>query len=330
MKTKKVLRNEPGFIAQYGCKLPWICLLFLLASCSINKLAINKISDALAGGGANDVFLGDTDPELVGDAVPFAIKMYETLLNQNPNHPGLILTTGSLFVMYASAYVQGPAEMLPAEKYDEKGRQLDRAKKLYLRGTAILERGINNKYPGLLSGEAGLEGQLAKIKKEDVSLFYWYAAGTLSAYALNPFDLGLGMRVPLISALMNRAYELDGDFNGLDDFFLLFYASLPEGMGGDPEKAELHYKRALEKSKGLSVSPYVSYAQAVAVPAQNYEIFKENLQAALAIDASADPSNTLVNIINQRKARYLLGKAEELFADFDEEVWDEGYYEDEY
>jgi predicted anti-sigma-YlaC factor YlaD len=303
----------------------------LLLSCSsLNKLVINKVSDALTGGGANDVFLGDSDPELVGDAIPFAIKTYETLLNQNPDHPGLILTTGSLFVMYANAYVQSPAEMLPTEQYAEKTQQLERAKKLYLRGTAILERGINNKYPGLLSGESPLEDQLAKVKKEDVALFYWYSAGILSAYALNPFDIGLGMRVPLLDAMMNRAYELDEDFSGgtLDDFFLLFYASLPEGMGGDMERALVHYKKALEKSQGLSASPYVSYAQSVAIPAQDYESFKENLQAALAIDLAAAPSNTLVNIINQRKARYLLEKAEDLFADFDEEAWDEDSYDD--
>jgi predicted anti-sigma-YlaC factor YlaD len=320
--------------AVLGCSL-----LALFSSCSLNKLAINKVSDALTGSGSNTVFLGDTDPQLVGDALPFAIKMYETLLDKNPDHPGLILTTGSLFVMYANAYVQGPAEMLPPESYTEKLAALERAKKLYLRGAAILERGIVNKYPGLLApfavdGETGnfdVSAELAKLKKEDVPLFYWYAAGNLSAYALNPFDLGLGMRTPLLGAIMERAYELDPDFNSgvLDDFFLLFYASLPEGMGGDREKAEIHYKRALEKSGGRSAGPYVSYAQAVAVPAQDYQSFKENLEAALAVDPEADPSNTLVNIISRRKAQYLLEKAGELFAEFGnaDEVWDEDDYE---
>ncbi|MDR2552604.1 MAG: TRAP transporter TatT component family protein [Treponema sp.] len=308
-----------------------ILLLALLSgSCSINKLVIHKISDALTGTGSSGVFLEDTDPELVGDAVPFAIKMYETLLDQNPGHPGLILTTGSLFIMYANAFVQGPAEMLPVENYEEKRVQMDRAKRLYLRGTAILEQGIENKYPGLLSAAAISGEGLAKIKKEDVALFYWEAAGSLSAFALNPFDLALGMRIPRISALMARCYELDPDFNGgaLDDFYLLFYASLPEGMGGDPERAEIHYQKALEKSRGRSAGPYVSYAQAVAVPAQNYEVFKSNLEAALAIDPSEDGSNALANIISQRKARYLLEKAPELFAnfnDFGDESYDDDY-----
>jgi len=303
-------------------------ILLLPCSCSLNKLVINKVSDVLAGGGTSTVFTGDNDPKLVGDALPFAIKMYEVLLDQNPNHQGLIETTGSLYVMYANAFVQGPAEMLEADQWDEKRIQLERAKNLYLRGTAILERGIKNKYPGMLDewgpGEhPAFTRGLGNMKKEDISLFYWYAAGTLSAYALDAFDIGLGLRVPQLTEMMKKAYELDENYNtcALDEFFLLLYGALPDGMGGDTEQAIVHYKKALEKSKGLLAGPYVSYAQTIAVKNQDYETFKANLTAALAIDPAADPSNTMVNTINQSKARYLMEKAPDLFVDFDD--WDE-------
>jgi len=312
-----------------------LLLLFLpfLGSCSLNKLVINKVSDALSGSDANTVFLGDDDPRLVGDALPFAIKMYETLLDKNPDHPGLILVTGSLFVMYANAFVQGPAEMLPLHQYEEKRQEMERAKKLYLRGVSILERGINNKYPGMLT-EWGLEESpdftqsLSKMKKEDISLFYWYSAGTLSAYALNAFDLNLGLRVPRILSIMNKAYELDSNFNrgAIDELFLIIYGALPEGMGGDTEKALLHYQRALEKSGGEMAGPYVAYAQTIAVRNQDYEDFKTNLEKALSIDPAADRNNTLLNTINQNKARFLLEKAPELFADL--ENWDNFEYDD--
>ena len=311
-----------------------------LPSCSINKLVINKVSDALGGSesGTSTVFMGDNDPQLVGAAIPFAIKMYETLLEKNPNHPGLIETTGSLFVMYANAFVQGPAEMLPRDQYEEKRVQLDRAKKLYLRGVVILERGINNKYPGML-GEWGpppsadnsqFAKSLSKMKKEDISLFYWYAAGTLSAFALNAFDIELGLRIPQILAMMEKAYELDSDYNSgaLDELFLIIYGALPEGMGGNKEKAIIHFQRALEKSKGQSAGPYVSYAQTIAVGNQNYEDFKINLEKALEIDPDKDRNNTLINVINQKKARYLLQKAPDLFADL--ENWDDYGYDDDY
>ena len=302
----------------YAVFLPLTALICL--SCSISTLVAN----ALTGESTSTVFTGDTDPELVGDALPFAIKMYEALLDSAPKHQGLILTTGSLYIMYANAFVQGPAEMLPLEDYEEKSTRLERAKKLYLKGVGILERGINNKYPGML-GEWGpgdnpaFTQGVAKMKKEDIPLFYWYAGGTLSAYALNAFDISLGLRVPQLTAMMKKAYELDENYNSgtLDEFFLLLYGALPDGMGGDTEQALIHYQKALEKSKGLSAGPYVSYAQTIAVKDQDYKAFKENLDAALSIDAAADPSNTLVNTINQRKARYLLEKAPDLFLDFE-------------
>jgi predicted anti-sigma-YlaC factor YlaD len=313
---KKNGRNGSSIFLIWG-------IVLVLSSCSINKLVINKISDALTGSGQNDVFMGDSDPQLVGDALPFAIKMYESLLAQNPDHQGLILTTGSLFIMYANVFVQGPAELLPPGEYRTKAEQLERARKLYLRGTAILEGGLEKKYPGSTAARSNgdLAGFLAKLTGEDVPLLYWNAAGVLSAYALNPFDFDLGMRIPELSSLIARAYELDPDYNdgALDDFYVLFYASLPEGMGGDKALAELHYARALEKSKGLSAGPYVSYATAIAVAKQDYESFRSCLEAALAIDVDSNVSNRLQNILSQRKARYLLEHAGDYFADLETE-----------
>jgi predicted anti-sigma-YlaC factor YlaD len=299
--------------------------LSLLFSCSINKIAINAVSDALGGPGSSGVFTGASDPRLVGDAIPFAIKMYETLLSQNPDHQGLLLTTGSLFIMYANAFVQGEAEMLDSiDKYEERHEALDRAKKLYLRGTDILYSALDKKYPGFSGAsvqEGTLEACLEKLRKEDVPLIYWTVAGTLAAYSIDVFDFELGSKIPELSAMIARAYELDPDFNrsAIDEFYILFYASLPEILGGDIARAELHFQRALEKTQGLSAGPYVSYAQAVCVPAQDYDAFKANLEKALAVDPDGDPANRLVNIISQRKARYLLDTAYELFTFLDYE-----------
>jgi len=291
-------------------------------------MASRAVADALTGEGSSDVFTGDSDPRLVGDALPFAIKMYESLLSENPKHQGLILTTGSLFIMYANAFVQGPAEMLPRSMYAEREAEMERAKKLYLRGQQILYRGLELKYSGFIEAyqKGRLSEILSKMKKTDVPMLYWAAAGGISAFSLNPFDLELGIRIPEFFALVSRAYELDPDFNSgaLDDFLLLFHASVPQTMGGDKSKVEVHYRRALEKSGGLLAGPYVSYAQAVSIPAQDYDTFKAMLQNALDIDPDADPSNRLVNILSQKKARYLLDSAHLFFIELEiADDWDD-------
>ncbi|GHV78685.1 hypothetical protein AGMMS49944_04760 [Spirochaetia bacterium] len=272
------------------------------SGCSINKIAMHL------------------KPETIGPRIPSVLKKSEAKLAQRPDDQALILDTGSLFVMYANAFIQGPAEMLPAEEYLEREKALAEARRLYHRGAEILGGGLEKKFPGW---KDTYPSYLAQVTKEDVPLIYWYAAGTLSAYSLDPFDLDLGMRLPELTAALARAYELDPDFNSgaMDDLYILFYSSVPEGMGGDKSKVDIHYQRALEKTGGRSASPYVSYAQAVAYPAQDIETFKSCLESALAIKGGG--ANRLINTIYQRKARYLLNHAPEFFADLDTDTWGE-------
>jgi predicted anti-sigma-YlaC factor YlaD len=320
---------------KYRIPLYAICfsLMVMSASCSINRMATKMVANALTGVGNSTVFTGDPDPELVGDAIPLAIKVYEALLEQQPDHQGLILTTGSLFIMYANAFVQGPAQMLPSDHYLERQAALDRAKKLYLRGADILYTGLDKKYPGFSgASQAGtMDTYLAKMKKADVPSLYWLVAGRLSAFGLDPFNIELGVKIAELTALIGRAYELDPDFNNgaLDDFYVLFYSSLPEILGGNKALVETHFKLAVEKSKGLSAGPYVSYAQSVCVPAQDYETFKSYLEQALAIDVDQDPAGRLQNILSQRTARYLLDSASNLFISLpgDDDSWYDDAYE---
>ena len=297
-----------------------IGLILLAASCSINQVAINAVSNALTGTGSSNVFTTDSDPELVGDALPFAIKLYETLLAQNPEHQGLLLTTGSLFIMYANAFVQTPAEMLdPIDYFYERYEGLDRAKSLYLRGMDILYSALDKKYPGFSTAtvsEGTLQPLLRQCTVNDIPLLYWTVAGGLSAYSLDVFDFSLGSRLNDWAAMMARAYELDPDYNNgaLDEFYILFYAAIPENLGGDMEKAKIHFQRAVEKSSGLSAGAYVSYARVISIPEQDYDGFRENLEKALDIDVNENISNRLVNILAQRRARYLLDTAYEYFS----------------
>ncbi|MCL2006667.1 MAG: TRAP transporter TatT component family protein [Treponema sp.] len=297
-----------------------IISLLLLSSCSINRMAINAVSNALTGAGSAEVFTGDSDPQLVGDALPFAIKMYEALLSQNPDHQGLLLTTGSLFIMYANAFVQSPAEMLdPVFDYYERLEAMERAKQLYLRGHEILISALDKKYRGFASAtvfEGTLDSLLARTRIDDIPLLYWAAAGGFLAYSIDLFDFELGAGIPEWTAMMARAYELDPDYSdgAIDTFYILYYGSLPELMGGNRELAEVHYRRALEKSRYLSAGVFVAYARAVAIPAQDYDSFRESLEMALAIDPNLDPANRLLNVLSQNQARFMLDNEWEYFS----------------
>ena len=58
--------------------------LLLLTGCSVKRIAVNKLGNALAGSGAT--FASDDDPDLIRDAVPFSLKLMESLLAEKEVH----------------------------------------------------------------------------------------------------------------------------------------------------------------------------------------------------------------------------------------------------
>ena len=285
--------------------------------CSLKKMAMNTVADTLAAPDGGTVFTGDNDPELVGDALPFAIKMYETIMASIPRHRGLRLRTGSIYIMYANAFLQTPADLLSDKEYKKQEFLMKRAKNLYLRGRDILLEALEQKYPGFIENlnRKKYDQALGPVKKEDVPFLYWSAAGWLGAFAIDPFDMKLGLTVPRAAAMMDRALLLDECFGkgAIHEFYVLYYGSMPDYMGGDFKKTRLHFQKAVEQSGGKSSTAYLSLATSVSVKEQNVNEFKMLLGKVLSIDPDADPDNRLINILNQRKARWLLDHIDDFF-----------------
>ena len=291
----------------------------LMAStaCSVEKIALNKAAGLLSSPSGNDVFTQDNDPELVGDALPFAIKFYESLLAAIPEHQGLRLRTGSLYIMYANAFLQTPADMMPKEEMKQKDFLLQRAKNLYLRGRDILLVGLEQKNPLLRAQlrERHFQQALAAYTSQDAPTLYWAAAGWVAAFAIDPGDMKLGITLPQAAALMERVILLSPRFAqaSVYNFYILYYGSIPDYMGGDPQKARDFFQKAVAASGSRDTSAFLSLAVTVSVKDQNVTEFKSLLQKVLDFDPNTAPENRLINILNQRKARWLLEHVEDFF-----------------
>src|SRR3954471_12868797 len=93
------------------------CLIAAGSGCAtIKRAAINRLGDSLADSGTT--YTADDDPELVGAALPFSLKLVEGLLSQVPRHRGLLFSAASGFTEYAYAYVQQDADALEADDGD--------------------------------------------------------------------------------------------------------------------------------------------------------------------------------------------------------------------
>ena len=102
-----------------------------LPGCSVKRMAINMVGDALSESGTT--FAADDDPELVQAAVPFGLKTMESLLAQSPKHKGLLAAACSGFTQYSYAFVQLEADYVEAQDLHRATQMRARAKKLYLR-----------------------------------------------------------------------------------------------------------------------------------------------------------------------------------------------------
>lgn len=287
----------------------------LLGGCSMKRYAINTLGDMLASGGS--VFVTDEDPVLVGEALPFSLKLLESLLAEEPEHRGLLLAAARGYLLYSYAFVHLPAEQTELQDLDEARALRLRARGLYLRAHSYSLRALETDYPGigeqLLRDPGGAVLTVGATPADDVAALYWTAAGLGLAVTVSRNEAALLARLPEVEALLNRALDLDDSWNGgaLHEFSISLAASSSTAM--DNAVIQNHYDRALQLSNGTRAGLHIAFAEAVAVPAQDRSRFVDLLERALAVDVDADPSERLLNVIAQDRARWLLGRVDELF-----------------
>lgn len=304
-------KNAP---VRWGIFAVAFCLLF--TGCSIKRMAVNRLGNALAESGGT--FASDDDPELIKAAVPFSLKLMESLLAEVPEHEGLLFATSSGFTQYSYAFVQLEADQLEEEDFDAALEMKQRAKRLYLRARNYGLRGLDARHEGL-SQELYQNPDTTVLKTDvkDVRMLYWTAVSWAGAISLSKNDADMIADLPIVEALIYRALDLDESYDhGAIHTFLITFEQSRQVAEGDPvERSRRHYNRALELSGGRQIAPLVAYAEAVCVPQQDRHKFEELLRQALEFNPDTYPENRLVNLIMQRRARWLLTQTENLFLD---------------
>ncbi len=286
--------------------------------CSVNRLAVRSLGNALAGGAG--VFASDDDPELVAAALPFSLKTIEALLAADPGNRDLLLAAASGFTQYAYAFVQQEADFVEEHDLARATELRARARRLYLRALGYGWRGLELEAPGLrarLQADPGAAAAaLAGMEKDDMPLLYWTATPWAAAIALAKEEAELTADLAAVEAMMRRALALDESWGlgALHDFFLVYEGSRAS-VGGSVARAREHFERAMALAGGKRAGPLVSFAETVAVAAQDRAEFERLLEQALALDADAVPELRLANLIAQRRARWLLARADELFVE---------------
>jgi predicted anti-sigma-YlaC factor YlaD len=298
-------------------KTTLILVLVILSTsgCSIKKMAVNKVGDALAGGGTT--FASDDDPELVKAAVPFSLKLMESLLAESPKHRALLFAASSGFTQYSYAFVQEDAEELEGKDVTASLEMRQRARRLYVRARDYGLRGLDAAHPGFSQAlRADAKTAVKVLKKKNVPQTYWTAASWAAAIVVIKNSPELIADLPIVEALIDRALELDEayDHGAIHSFLISYEMSRPNATGDRASSARAHFERAVQLSDGKQAGPYVSLAESVSVEQQNRKEFESLLHQALAVDPNARPEWRLANLIMQRRARWLLTQEDDLIA----------------
>ncbi len=290
-----------------------LLLALLLPACSIKKIAVNKLGDALAQAGTT--YSSDDDPELVGDASAFGLKTIEALLSESPRHAGLLLAAASGFTQYAFAYVQQPADFVEAKDFERAVEQRQRARRMYVRAQRYGLRGLEVASPGFEARlRADRQAAVKALRQEHVPLLYWTGLAWFGAISLAKDDSELSADQSLAEALVARARQLDPgwEYGSIHDFYIA-WEGRGESVGGSYQRARAAFDAAVLGSRGQRVAPYVTYAESICVARQERAEFERLLGQALAVDLEAQPALRLSNLIYRQRARWLLSRADELF-----------------
>ena len=288
-------------------------LVAMNTGCSVKRLAINQLGDALSNGGGT--FATDDDPDLIRAAAPFSLKLMESLLVESPQHRELLQALASGFTQYAYAFAQHPADELEEKDLAAASASRARAKRLYLRARNYGLRGLEVKHPNFEKLLRANPASAVRVtKKTDVHLLYWTAASWAAGISLSKDTPDAIADLPLAAALMDRALALDEDFDhgAIHSFLITFELARPGAATDGVAKARQHFKRAVELSGGNQAGPFVALAENVAVKQQNAAEFKALLDQALAVKVDARPEWRLVNTIMQSRAKWLLGRMDDL------------------
>ena len=288
-------------------------LLLLLPSCSIRKIALNSIGGALSN--AADEYARDEDPELVKGALPFSLKVMETILHENPKDGVLLQALSRDFTKFAYGFLLPDATDIE-DKDPAAARALrDRAIKMLLRARGYGIRAIELKHPGFQAQlVANPKEAVQTLKKTDVANAFWAGASWAAAISTSR-DFMMLPQIPQFEALMERVLELDEAFDdgAIHSFFIGYEMVRLKNVGNRVTRAKGHFDRAVELGKGLQAGPYVAYAEYVTVAKKDRKEFERLLQVAVKLDPKKDPENQLANVISQRRAKWLLGRVEKLF-----------------
>jgi hypothetical protein len=296
-----VQKNPIEKLANAMKKLTILLSALLLQGC-VQTLAIRTMGGIMDYG--LEAFNEEGDLKLAEDALGSNLKLVESLIKGDPENQKLLLMASQGFNAYALAFAEDDS--------------VERARMFYLRGRDYGLRALtqNSRIKEALEKDvASLQAALQTLSKDDVPAVFWTAFGWGSYINITRTDVSAIADLPKVLAMMEFVRQTEPTYYYGGPYLILgsIESSMPQVLGGKPDKAKEYFERALAVNGGKFLLTYVYYAKTYAVQMQDQPLFESLLKKV--DDASPDilPEARLSNMIAKKKAKLLRDHINDIF-----------------
>jgi TRAP transporter TatT component family protein len=288
-----------------------LVLLFAATGCGFKKIATKATADIFYD--ATPSIDSEEDVELAEQSSLGFLKMLEGFYRQNPKDKKVLLLLTRSYAGYAFGFTENDILATQGSNQAAHEKAEARAKRFFTRAKdyGIQMLSLNPRFAKAKEGSLDdFKSALNSFGKGDVEKLFWAGFAWGNYLNFNKDSMDAIAEMPRIEALMERVVTLDEKFyyGGPHLFLAAFYASRSPLLGGNPEKAKMHFDKAMEISQGKYLMGPVTEAQYYSVQIQDLTLYQKLLNEVVAADAAILPEQRLSNELAKIRAKILLEK----------------------
>ncbi len=244
-----------------------------------------------------------SDLRMLREGTPAYLMLIDGMIQTLPDNDRLLLAGAQSYSSFASLFVEDQDQEYANRLY-EKGKQYA-LRSLEARG---FREPLRRPFDDFKKG-------LKRLTKPDVPYLFWTATCWASWIRLNLDSVEAVSELPRVEWIMRKVLELDEGFyyGGPHLFMGVWFASRPKIAGGNLDKAQEHFMRALDLGQGKFLMAYVYYAKYYARNKMDKELFVRTLQKVLDAPLDTSPDLVLANAVAKKEAEGLLSHVGEYF-----------------
>ena len=246
-----------------------------------------------------------SDLRVIREGMPAYLMLLDGMVEAWPENERLLIAAAQSYASFASAFAEDQDQ-----DQDFAGVLYGKAKAHAL--SALERRGVQNPAG---SPFEDFEKALKDLGKADVPYLFWAASCWGNWIGLNLNSMDAQAELPRVELMMKRALELDEGFyyGGPHLFMGIWYAMRPKVAGGDLNRSQIHFQRAMELGQGKFLMAHIYYANYYARRTFDRDLFSATLRKVLDTRADSVPELTLLNTVALKRAKEMLNRVEDYF-----------------